>query len=170
MNWEAIGAIGENVGALAVVVSVLYLAYQVKQSTRHSQAETQREIINDIHRHQAQIRENPGLIRRAFSSFNELTGDEKIVANTYFNEAVSAFESTRRLKIAGLAPAVIFEGHRGLILAIIRSPGGTQWWADAKYLFAADIHKYLDAELARGIDLPPPITETVPYYGTYEED
>jgi hypothetical protein len=170
MNWDAIGAIGENVGALAVVVSVLYLAYQVKQTTRHSQAQTEREIINNLHRHQAQIRENPGLIRRAFSSFNELTGDEKFVASTYFNEVVSLFESTRRLDGAGLVQPDIFESHRKFVLAFVRSPGGAQWWADAKYLFAADMHKYLDEELARGIDLPPPVTETIPYYGIYDEN
>ncbi len=33
MNWEAIGAVGEILGALAVVVSVTYLAVQVRQNT-----------------------------------------------------------------------------------------------------------------------------------------
>jgi len=37
MNWEAIGAIGEIVGALAVVLTLGYLAVQ----TRHSAASTQ---------------------------------------------------------------------------------------------------------------------------------
>ncbi len=31
MNWDAIGAIGEIVGAIGVVVSVAYLALQVKE-------------------------------------------------------------------------------------------------------------------------------------------
>ena len=30
MNWDALGAIGEIVGAIAVVLSLLYLAVQVK--------------------------------------------------------------------------------------------------------------------------------------------
>ena len=33
MNWEAIGAVGEVVGALAVVVTLLYLASQSKNNT-----------------------------------------------------------------------------------------------------------------------------------------
>ena len=36
MNWEAIGAIGEAVGAAAVVASLLYLAVQLRGSTRAS--------------------------------------------------------------------------------------------------------------------------------------
>ena len=34
MNWEAIGAIGEVVGALAVLLTLVYLAIQIRQNTR----------------------------------------------------------------------------------------------------------------------------------------
>lgn len=33
MNWEAIGAVGEIVGALAVVVTLVYLVKQIQQNT-----------------------------------------------------------------------------------------------------------------------------------------
>ncbi len=33
MNWEAAGALGEIVGAFAVVISLVYLAIQVRQNT-----------------------------------------------------------------------------------------------------------------------------------------
>lgn len=38
MNWDAVGAIGEIVGALAVVMTLIYLAVQVRQSTNATQA------------------------------------------------------------------------------------------------------------------------------------
>ncbi len=38
MNWDAIGAIGEIVGALAVVVTLAYLALQIRASTKESEA------------------------------------------------------------------------------------------------------------------------------------
>ena len=34
MNWEAIGAISQMIGALAVVVSLVYLALQIRQNTK----------------------------------------------------------------------------------------------------------------------------------------
>ncbi|MEZ5503387.1 MAG: hypothetical protein R3E50_12340 [Halioglobus sp.] len=40
MNWDAIGAIGELVGAIAVFVSLVYLAVQLRQNTR--------QIVNSI--------------------------------------------------------------------------------------------------------------------------
>mgnify|MGYP003300637055 CR=1 FL=1 len=33
MNWEAMGAIGEVVGAIAVVLTLAYLAIQVRQNS-----------------------------------------------------------------------------------------------------------------------------------------
>ena len=36
MNWEAIGAVGEILGAIAVIASLFYVAYQVKQNTRQN--------------------------------------------------------------------------------------------------------------------------------------
>ncbi len=40
MNWEAIGAVGEIVGALAVVLSLIYLAIQVRQNSNMARAES----------------------------------------------------------------------------------------------------------------------------------
>jgi hypothetical protein len=36
MNWDAIGAIGEIVGASAVVISLLYLGFQIRAQTRQA--------------------------------------------------------------------------------------------------------------------------------------
>ena len=38
MNWDAIGAIGEIIGAGAVVLSLLYLAVQMRHNSRETQA------------------------------------------------------------------------------------------------------------------------------------
>jgi hypothetical protein len=40
MNWEAIGAIGEILGAIAVLVTLIYLANQIKQHTLATRAVT----------------------------------------------------------------------------------------------------------------------------------
>ncbi len=38
MNWEAIGAVGEIVGAIAVVITLVYLAAQIRSNTRTTKA------------------------------------------------------------------------------------------------------------------------------------
>jgi len=50
MNWEAIGAIGEIVGAMAVVASLVYLATQIRQSTKVARSATRNAIAESAQR------------------------------------------------------------------------------------------------------------------------
>jgi hypothetical protein len=42
MNWEAIGAIGETVGAVAVIATLFYLAVQIRQNNRNEEENIRR--------------------------------------------------------------------------------------------------------------------------------
>jgi len=42
MNWDAIGAIGEMVGAVAVIITLVYLAVQVRQARQEVRRSTSR--------------------------------------------------------------------------------------------------------------------------------
>jgi heme/copper-type cytochrome/quinol oxidase subunit 1 len=46
MNWDAIGAIGEIVGAAAVVFFLIYLAVQLRQSAKFTRTEYHTKTIN----------------------------------------------------------------------------------------------------------------------------
>ena len=52
MNWEAIGAIGEIVGAIAVVATLVYLARQVtaaRTALKRQQSQDVNSMFNDTH-------------------------------------------------------------------------------------------------------------------------
>ena len=55
MNWNAIAAIGELSGAVAVVISLLYLARQISQNTRAMRRTAAHEAVVPPTR-------NPGLV------------------------------------------------------------------------------------------------------------
>jgi len=46
MNWEAIGTIGEATGAIAVVITLIYLAIQLRHNTQSVHANTHQQILN----------------------------------------------------------------------------------------------------------------------------
>ncbi len=48
MNWEAIGAIGEFLGATAVVVSLIFVGVQIRKNTRASQTAGYRTLIDAL--------------------------------------------------------------------------------------------------------------------------
>jgi hypothetical protein len=48
VNWDAIGAIGEIVGALAVVITLAFLTVQLRLSTKASRAQTAHDLSQSI--------------------------------------------------------------------------------------------------------------------------
>ncbi len=51
MNWEAVGAIGETVGAVGVIITLIYLATQLRQNTlalRVASIDSTTKVGNDI--------------------------------------------------------------------------------------------------------------------------
>ena len=44
MNWDAIGAVGEILGAIAVVISLVYLAFQIRDQNQQSRLAAMHEI------------------------------------------------------------------------------------------------------------------------------
>src|SRR5437762_13211088 len=63
MNWDAISAISQLVGSIAVVLSVLYLALQVHQSTRVARLATQDAAATALREVTAPLMENAELER-----------------------------------------------------------------------------------------------------------
>ena len=48
MNWDAIGAVGELVGAIAVVITLVYLAIQIRQNTKTVRASTYQSVAEAL--------------------------------------------------------------------------------------------------------------------------
>ena len=58
MNWQAIGAVGEILGAIAVFVTLVYLALQIRQNTKVTNAGTSSYINDALARIHGAIRSN----------------------------------------------------------------------------------------------------------------
>ena len=164
MNWDALGAAGEVGGAVAVVVSVLYLAFQVRQNTVHSRAYSQRDMLTAITQDILRVSLEPELLRRGLSDFASFSDDDKVRFSGYLVTHVARFEANLRLYRSDLMDESLFRAHRAWALSLLTTPGGTQWWAYWKRNFSEDVRAYLDAAVARGEDLPTPMTDAIPFY------
>lgn len=71
MNWDAIGAVGEFIGAMAVVASLIYLAIQVRQSKASGEREAAFEMIRSF-----QTAEFSRMLQLSFEVPPGLTGQE----------------------------------------------------------------------------------------------
>jgi len=62
MNWDAVGAIGELVSAIAVVVTLAYVAMQLRQNTDAMRSSTWQSIQDAEQRYDTLLVSNPELI------------------------------------------------------------------------------------------------------------
>ena len=80
MNWEAFGAIGEIIGAFAVIVSLVYLAIQVRNQNRETRIASVHEILEGFRTEISVFRnaEFAELLKKGGADFDSLSATEKI--------------------------------------------------------------------------------------------
>jgi hypothetical protein len=76
VNWDAAGAIGEVVGAAAVLVTLVYLATQIKQANNLSRFDTLKEIMNQFNHLNEMVVADP-VLRQLLMKTGELSDDER---------------------------------------------------------------------------------------------
>jgi hypothetical protein len=149
MNWEAIGAVGEIVGALAVVVTLAYLAIQIRQTNRIARAESYGKIIDAHVGHHRALYSRPemiGIWRRGLSNYRELNQDEQGLFHTFIGPIVLEFQKYLYLYRQGLIPEGTFQMFENDTVASLLSPGGRQWWDVSKGKWP-EVREYLDRRI-----------------------
>ena len=72
MNWEAISAIGQIVGAIAVVVSLIYLAREVRSSADAAQLASRHSLADIFTRWIQQLSGHPHLRELYYRGIQDL--------------------------------------------------------------------------------------------------
>ena len=78
MTWDAIGAVGEIIGAVAVVISLVYLASQLRHSNELARENAYRELQRDIGQIMSELNRDPGL----HTIWREALYDQKAVSDS----------------------------------------------------------------------------------------
>ena len=79
MNWEAISAICEVVGSIAVVLTLIYLAVQIRQNTHSDQSTALEGTVNTAIANRQAIYESAemtNIINRGMRDHEDLDEDE----------------------------------------------------------------------------------------------
>lgn len=61
MNWIALGAVGELVGGVVVVITLIYLAAQIRQNTRATRVHATAALASEMERNLLAVAENDAL-------------------------------------------------------------------------------------------------------------
>ena len=147
MNWDAISAISQLVGSVAVVLSVLYLALQVHQSTRVARLSTQdaaTAALRDVTKPFMENADLERIWRVGLEDIGALSVEERA---RFFHAAyqfLKAFETIHFHYAYGLMDRQLWKGWHGLLRHYIAAPGIAQYWKLRPEVFSERFRNYVN--------------------------
>jgi hypothetical protein len=131
MNWEAIGAISELIGAAAVVATLLYLVKQIKQNTESTDAVGLQTWQSNSSAHWLSMAENPELARAVTTSIydsRDLSDDNWIQAGCWWLNNFRQYQTTFIMHERGVVDDELFVVEMRMAARNLKAPGIRQWW------------------------------------------
>jgi len=159
MNWDAIGAIAETLGAVGVIASMVYLATQIRQSRDQMRAATYQQMqatITDRVCWASQSSEIEEAVRLGLGDFEQLSDEDAFRFNLSASAVTMACENSHYQYRIGMLDEDRWQIHRSAVELSFRSPGFAQWWRsnpsipDSSPEFVALVEEILGEEADRG--------------------
>ena len=147
MTLSELGSLGEFIGSIGVVVSLIYVGVQIRQNTRESRRGNERETA--VHYAAAmhalsQDNEMAGIVVRGIKDLATLTEEEKYRFDVQFLVWLQAIEQAfadyrqKRYTLDSLW------GYRNAVWMALTTKGGNDWWGQARVWFSPSFQKEVD--------------------------
>lgn len=144
MNWDALGAVAESLGALGVIATLIYLAIQVKHSKKATEANTRQirgQAFVQLHASTQQsltwLREHDQefqvLLRANVVKWSELSASDQRLALMWNAEEASYFELAFMLWHEGALDKAAYLSREEYFISVLLEPGRREWWEDYSF-------------------------------------
>jgi len=136
VNWDAIGAIGEIIGAVTVVVTLFYLSLQIRQNTKAQSISTFESAMsgfNEVLRYSFGDTERASVFRRGITDPDSLDEDENILFNSMIRHYTNHIYKLFRLYERGVFPESEWINTVAETKQIFENNGLTRFRAENSY-------------------------------------
>ena len=146
MNWDAIGAVGELVGASGVIISVAYLAIQIKKQTAEARLAATRELAAQHQDGLKLIAADPALSKiylKAIRDYRSLPDEEKVRISIVFNDIFRNTEQRYLHTKSGHIEGSYLESINKVVVLFLSYPGVREWWLTSTHGFDTGFVSYI---------------------------
>ncbi len=147
MNWDAIGAMGEILGAMAVIGSLLFVGVQIRNNTRASQTAATHNLTKTFLTVTTKISEDPEMARiwaQQSRDISVLSANDLERLSPLNIMVLRSFEDVFHHHQMGQMTDEIWEGWQVFILTICSYPGVRSLWELRKHSFSLSFQAFLD--------------------------
>jgi len=145
MNWEAIGAIGEILGAIAVVATLFYLAIQIRQGTKVSRANMTKDLYLASRSALLDLSGNRELAN-TWAQIRDFDDRELAKRYTFYQSFFRLYELQFNLAAQGLLDDKIAESYMLVIRVFAKTAHFDEYWSVAQAEFHDDFVKYVNEQ------------------------
>jgi len=150
MNWEMISAIGQMLGAIGVIISIVYLAAQIRNQSK----ESQRGAMNVLTTHWSDLNrtlvENPEIAvlwLRALRSFDDLDAKSKLRFGAHLGRFLRFADSLYLNFLDGTLDRRLWRGYERTIADTVAYPGFQSWWVTRKHWHTDEFCALIDRNI-----------------------
>ena len=163
MNWEAVGAVGELIGAVTVVITLLYLAIQIRQNSQAVKNSAAQALLSELNDSLRVASSEPTTARAVIlgqTLFEELSEEGRAQFITWIFAWMRTIEQAYFQYVQGSIEEEIWEGQMAHLRQLIHAPAVKEWWSRRRFFFSQRFQNYVDEIGTLGDDVPTP-TELV---------
>jgi len=153
MDITTLAAWGEFLGGIAVVVSLVYLAGQIRQNSRLLQVATTAALGDQDFEFAKLVIENPEISQIAedgAADRDSLSEAERNRFDAFVRMAVADFQRNFFVEQDGALKASLWQAEIRGYERFLRQPGSRQWWEANRYTFSDEFGDFLDGLIPEG--------------------
>ena len=143
MNWDAIGAIAELTAALGVIITLIYLAIQIRNSTTVDRANIRANLTAGSHNVLAHAAENAEIFVK-INTGEELTDAERLRVAMFHRMAFRSYENYTYQHNLGLLDDSEWKGFFFAIEAFFKEPYAREDWRALRQQYSPAFQKLVD--------------------------
>ena len=130
IDWQVAAAVSEVVGAVAVVISLVYLAYQVRQNTRAIRGSTLDAITDHQQDELRWSAEISHIWKKALDAPDTLTFDESWQLGEWTSAAFTARQNEFHQYRHGLLDKEVWLASENIIRLLVAIEWVRNWWQE----------------------------------------
>ena len=127
------GSIGETISGIAVVISLVYLSFQIRDNTKTMRASSKKDVFmwwsewcREMSCHPHAVLHNKSI--DPSTSWTDYSFEEQTIIGFLNRAVVARFESEYALYESGMLEPEIWEEHRSFCHSLLQAPTWAEWW------------------------------------------
>jgi hypothetical protein len=149
LDMNTAANIAEIGGGIAILVSLMYVGYQIRQSNRIASASALQSVLDRFSdRNLNQYMEHPevtDILVRGHISLDSLSANEKVIFSAWLVREVFHMQNIMQLHTRGLLSSVDYETWLAFTAAQLKTPGGISSWRSQKASLTPTIVETIEA-------------------------